>query len=71
MKTNRTAICVRRGSDTLAATAAKKTAGTAAPAKAKKAKAKRRTAPKKTLVVVESPAKAKTIEEAYNVLVTK
>ena len=54
---------MRRGSDTLAATAAKKTAGAAALAKAKKAKAKRRTAPKKTLVVVESPAKAKTIEK--------
>ena len=47
----------------MAATAAKKTAGAAASAKAKKAKTKRRTAPKKTLVVVESPAKAKTIEK--------
>ena len=54
---------MRRGSDTLAAKAAKKTAGAAASAKGKKAKAKRRTAPKKTLVVVESPAKAKTIEK--------
>ena len=54
---------MRRGSDTLAAKAAKKTAGAAASAKAKKAKTKRRTAPKKTLVVVESPAKAKTIEK--------
>ena len=47
----------------MAAKAAKKTAGAAASAKAKKAKTKRRTAPKKTLVVVESPAKAKTIEK--------
>ncbi|MCI6171822.1 MAG: type I DNA topoisomerase, partial [Selenomonas bovis] len=47
----------------MAAKAAKKTAGAAASAKGKKAKAKRRTAPKKTLVVVESPAKAKTIEK--------
>lgn len=47
----------------MAATAAKETEGTAAPVKKRKRTAKSRTAPKKTLVVVESPAKAKTIEK--------